>query len=45
MLKNPDFEQNYWSRTAIGIYKLGHDSVKIMRWICFCDRSYYENIN
>ena len=26
MLENSDFEQNYWSRTAIGIYKIGHDS-------------------
>ena len=28
MLKNPDFEQNYWSRTATGIYKIGHDSIR-----------------
>ena len=27
MLKNPDFEQNHWSRTAIGINKMGHDSI------------------
>ena len=27
LLKNPDFEQNYWSRTATGIYKIGHDSI------------------
>ena len=27
MLKNPDFEQNHWSRTAIGIKKIGHDSI------------------
>ena len=45
MIKNPDFEQNYWSRTATGIYKRGHDSIRIMKWICYYDRSYYENIN
>ena len=45
MLKNPDFEQNYWSRTATGIYKIGHDSIRLMKWICYYDRLYYENIN
>ena len=28
MLENLDFEQEYWSRAAIGIYKIGHDSVR-----------------
>ena len=45
MLKNPNFEQNYWSRRAIGIYKIGHHSIRLMKWICFYDRSYYENIS
>ena len=45
MMKNPDFEQDYWSRTATGIYKIGHDSIRLMKWICCYDRSYYENIN
>ena len=44
MLKNSDFEQNYWSQTAKGIYKIGHDSIRLMKWICYYDRSYYENI-
>ena len=44
MLENPDFEQNYWSRTSTGIYKIGHDSIRLMKWICYYDRSYYENI-
>ena len=44
MLENPNFEQNYWSRTAEGIYKIGHDSIRLMKWICYYDRSYYENI-
>ena len=45
MIKNSDFEQNYWSRTATGIYKIVHDSIRLMKWICYYDRSYYENIN
>ena len=45
MIKNPDFEQNYWSRTASGIYRIGHDSIRLMKFICYYDRSYYENIN
>ena len=27
LLQNCDFEQNYWSRTAEGFYKIGHDSI------------------
>ncbi len=45
MIKNPDFEQNCFSRTARGIYKIGQDSIRLMKWICYYDRSYYENIN
>ena len=45
LLKNPDFEQNYWSRTAQGVYKVGHDSIRLMKWICYYDRSFYENVN
>ena len=44
-LKKSDFEQNYWSRTAKGIYKIGHDSIRLLRWICYYDRSYYETID
>ena len=45
MLKNQDFEQDFWSRTAIGIYKIGHDNNRTMKWIGYYDRSYYGNIN
>ena len=45
MIINPDFEQDYWSRTATGIYKIGHDKIRLLKWICYYDRSYYENIN
>ena len=45
MLLNPRFEENFWSRTAIGIYKIGHDSIRLLKWLCYYDRSFYENIN
>ena len=45
MLENSDFEQNHWSRTATGIYKKRHDSIRLMKCICYYDRSYYEKIN
>ena len=45
ILKNPDFEQSYWSRTAHGVYKIAHDSIRLMKLICYYDRSYDEIIN
>ena len=45
MIENPDFEQNKFSLTAKGIYKIGYESIRLMKWICYHDRSYYENIN
>ena len=34
MFENQDFEQNYWSGTAEGVYKIGHDSIRLKKWIC-----------
>ena len=31
MNENTDFEQDYWSRTAEDVYKLGHDSNRVMK--------------
>ena len=31
MLENSDFEQNHWSRTAEGIYKIAHDSIRLLK--------------
>ena len=45
MLENPNFEQNKYSLSSSGIYKIGHDSIRLMKSICYYDRSYYENIN
>ena len=39
MLENPNFEKKYWSRTTTGIYKIGHDSIRLLKWICYYDRS------
>ena len=44
MLESPDFEQDHYSRTAIGIYKIGHDSIRLMKWLAYYHRSFYENI-
>ena len=44
MLENPDFEQDYWSRTATGIYKIGQAISSLMKWLAYYDRSFYENI-
>ena len=45
LIKNSDFEQNYWSRTAQRVYKIGDDSIRLMKWICYYDRSFFENVN
>ena len=45
MLENPDFEQDYCSRTAEGNHKIGHDSIRLMKRLIFYDRSYYDNMN
>ena len=34
MSENSDFEQKFWSKTATGVYKIGHDSIRLIRWIC-----------
>ena len=43
ILENPDFEQNYYSRTSN--YKNGHDSFRLMKWLAYYDRSFNEKIN
>ena len=42
MLENLDFEQDYWSRPAEGIYKIRHDSIRLMKWLIYYDKSYYD---
>ena len=45
MSENPDFEQDYWSRTAISIYKIGHGIIRLLKWFVYYDRSYHDNLN
>ena len=45
MSENPSFGHNHYSKTSTGIYKIGHDSIRLKKRICYYDRSYYENIN
>ena len=45
MLENPGFEQNKNFLTSTGIYKIAHDSIRLMKWMRYYDRSFYENIN
>ena len=39
MLKKPYFEQDNYSRTAIGLYKIGKNSMRTMNWLAYNDRS------
>ena len=45
MNKCPDFEKNYYSTIARGIYKLGHHSIRFMKWLAYYDISFYVNKN
>ena len=45
MLENPNFGQNHYSITSTDIYKNAHGSIRLMKWIDYFDRSYYEYIN
>ena len=45
MLENHDFEQNHYSINSTGIYKIRQDIIRLVKWICYYDRSYYEDIN
>ena len=44
MFESSDFEQGFWSRTATGIYEIGHGSIRLMKWLAYYDKSYYENM-
>ena len=44
MLENPNFEQDYYSGTAQGLYKTGHVSIRLMKWSAYFDRSYYVKV-
>ena len=41
---NEIFEQDCFSRTAVGLFKIGHDSFLLMNWMAWYDK-YYEIVN
>ena len=45
MLENPEFEEDIYSRTATGSYKVGHDSLRLFKRLIYHDQSYYDNMN
>ena len=45
MLENPTFEQNKYSTSSTGVYKIAHDNIRLMKWIRYYDRFFKENIN
>ena len=38
MNENTYFEQDYWSTTAKTAYKIGHDSFRLMKWVCYYEK-------
>ena len=40
MIENPDFEQNKYSISSTSIYKIGHDSIRVTKWLAYYDRSF-----
>ena len=42
---NPDFEQNYYSKTAEGKYQFEQVSIRIMKWIAYRNQFEHEKIN
>ena len=45
MNENPDLEQNYYTKRATDNCKIGHDCIRLMKWLANYDRSYHENMN
>ena len=44
-LEKLDFEQDYNSRTPLGIQNVAHDSIRLMKKLAYYDRSFHKNIN
>ena len=38
MIIKSDFEQDYWSRTEMGIHKIGRDCISLMKGLICYDR-------
>ena len=35
LIKNPDFEQNYCSRTSVGLCKRGYENLGLLKWLVY----------
>ena len=44
MCEYPDFEQIYHSQTSTGVYKVGHDSIRILK-LMTCSGRFFKDIN
>ena len=44
MLAKPLIEQSIFSGTTNGIFKVRHNSIRLMKWLAYYDRSFYEKI-
>ena len=33
MNEYPDFEENYYWRIAVGVYRIGQDSIRLMKFL------------
>ena len=44
MLEYIDFEHNCCSIASTGIYRIGHDIIRLMRWLAYYDTSSFENV-
>ena len=45
MKKIPGFEDYFFSETAEGIIKYDQYFIRILKWLCYADRPFYENLN
>ena len=45
ILQNHDFEHDCWSKTAEGIFIIGHDSIRLRKWLNYYDQFYYDSMN
>ena len=45
MKKNPDFEDYYFSKTAEGLFRYDQYSIRIIKRLCYADRTFFENVN
>ena len=45
MKKNPDSEENYYSKTTEGRHEISPFYIRIMNCLWYADRRFYENLN